>query len=147
MSDILSEFSEYNTKEAARYRVGAAVIDYLINTIFFFAFVIFFGEKVGERHEVHGPLGLVPLAFWFFYFIVFEKVFNGTLGNKIMGLKVVSLENTQVTFIQIFKRRICDIFDIVLSFGLVGYILIKHTRLNQRLGDIWAKTIVVREPK
>lgn len=31
-----------------------------------------------------------------------------------------------------------------LFFGLIGYSCMKHSRLNQRYGDIWAKTVVVK---
>lgn len=29
-------------------------------------------------------------------------------------------------------------------FGIIGYITMKNTSKTQRLGDIWAKTIVVK---
>lgn len=148
MEDILSNIAKHKTAEATKYRVGAAVFDYLIFLVFLIFFVYSFGEKVNENtYQVHGPLALLPFVFWFIYFIILESVLKGSPGNRIMGLRVLSIEDEPLRFTQVFKRRICDILDIWWCFGLLGFILMKNTINNQRLGDIWAKTIVVREHK
>jgi len=146
MEDVLSNIIiKDKTSNSVKYRIGAAILDYLIFIVFFFFFVFTFGEKITENtHQIKGPLAMVPLIFWFIYFIVFEFALKGSPGNRIMGLKVLSVDNEPLKFVQIVKRRICDVLDIWWCFGLLGLILIKNTANNQRLGDIWAKTIVVR---
>ena len=48
--------------------------------------------------------------------------------------------------IQSFKRHLLDPIDMSM-FGLIAIIIIKNTNYNQRLGDLWAKTIVVKNNK
>ncbi len=125
-------------------RIGATIIDYGIIFIFFIAYVSVFGEPNDEGgHTVTGFPALVPIGFWFVYLIVLEYKWGSTLGHLIFQLTVTDLVYGRPSFSQIFKRRLCDIFDITMSFGIVAFILVKNTRYNQRLGDIWAKTLVI----
>jgi uncharacterized RDD family membrane protein YckC len=76
--------------------------------------------------------------------IVLPEVFLGaTLGNSIVGLKPISLtrNNGELSLSQSIKRHILDPID-MFPFGLIAIITIKNTDRNQRLGDIWAKTVV-----
>lgn len=77
--------------------------------------------------------------------IGFELKFGGTLGNLVFDLQVVSIRDnstSSLTVGQSFKRHLVDLLDIWF-FGLLGILLIKNTKYNQRLGDLWAKTIVI----
>ena len=73
-----------------------------------------------------------------------ELCFGATLGNLIVGLKPIPINNdgNEIGFTQSFKRHFLDMID-MFCFGLVAYIAIKNTEKNQRLGDLWAKTVVV----
>jgi hypothetical protein len=44
---------------------------------------------------------------------------------------------------QAFKRSLAFFWD-SLFFGLVGYSSMKKSELNQRYGDHWAKTVVIK---
>ncbi len=70
-------------------------------------------------------------------------MYTGTLGHQIVGLKVLSQNNTKLTFGQILKRRIADIIEISWCFGFIAFIIAKGNENSQRLGDILAKTIVI----
>ena len=87
---------------------------------------------------------LVPVLFWFAFTVLLELLFDATLGNSIMGLKPKSLikNNGELSFSQSLKRHLLDPID-MFPFGLIGIMTIKNTDRNQRLGDIWAKTIVI----
>lgn len=146
MEDNLDNIVIYRTAEAVNFRIGAAVLDYLVFILFFFVYVFSFGEKVSENtYQVHGVLASFPFVFWFIYFVVIESILKGSIGNKIMGLRILSIDGKPLRFTQVLKRRICDILDIWCFLGLIGFILIKNTTNNQRLGDLWAKTIVVKQ--
>ena len=70
---------------------------------------------------------------------------GGTLGNSLAGLKAIPENgiNRKLTFGESFKRHLLD--PIVMFFsGLIGIVTIKNTEKNQRLGDIWGKTIVIK---
>jgi uncharacterized RDD family membrane protein YckC len=125
-------------------RVLATIIDYFITTFFFFTFVMIFGEPNDEGGKtVTGLPAFIPIAFWFGWMILPEAIFGATAGHEIMGLKVVSIDGSKVSFGQSCKRRLCDAIDISWCFGLIAYILVKNTTNSQRLGDIWGHTLVV----
>lgn len=136
--------TEYRTKPNLLKRFIAGLIDYLLVYGFFFAFVYAFGQPNNEGgYSVTGILSLIPFVFWFLI-IVFTEVFLGaTLGNALVGLKPQSLtkSNGELSLSQSIKRHLFDPID-MFPFGLIAIITIKNTDRNQRLGDIWAKTIV-----
>ena len=136
---------ERQEKAKLRARFFASLIDYIVIMCFFIIFVYKYGEpKIDGGYEVHGVKSLIPIGFWFIYLIVIESIFSFTVGHFIMGLKVVKDDYDRIDFIDSLKRHLIDPIDFNF-FGIVAMILIKNTALNQRLGDIWAKTIVIKD--
>ena len=136
------------TKKIEKTNLGkrflAGFIDYSIISIFFFAFVYSFGSPNDEGgYSVTGFLALIPFIFWFSFTVLLETFFGATIGNSIVGLKPKSLikNSGEITLSQSLKRHLLDPID-MFPFGLIGIMTIKNTDRNQRLGDIWAKTIV-----
>ena len=74
-----------------------------------------------------------------------ETIVGGTVGNLIVGLKAIPINGQyrKLTFLESFKRHLLDPVD-MFFFGLVGIIVIKNTPYNQRVGDLWAKTMVIK---
>lgn len=133
------------TKPNLKKRIGAGLIDYSLMFGMSLVMFIYFGEKTSNGYELKGFPALTTSLIWCFYMIGFELKFGGTLGNLMFDLQVVSIKDnttTSLTFGQSFKRHLLDILDIWF-IGLLGILLIKNTKYNQRLGDIWAKTIVI----
>lgn len=125
-------------------RVAATLIDYILLFTLTFMYIYQVGERNREgTYQVTGLPALVPLIAWFLYIVVVEKMAGATLGHKITGLKVVSSDGNPLSWGQVFKRRIADILDITWCFGLLAFILVLNTEHHQRLGDIWAGTLVV----
>jgi uncharacterized RDD family membrane protein YckC len=124
-------------------RFFATFIDYALFFLLFFIFGYLFGEPNNNGvYSLSGLLALVPFIFWFIYFIVMESVFSATLGHILFNLKVVGDDNGRISFIEVFIRHIIDPMDFCF-FGIPAIICITHTPLNQRLGDLVAKTIVI----
>jgi uncharacterized RDD family membrane protein YckC len=126
-------------------RALAGLIDYSFVYGFFLAFVYAFGSPTNEGgYSVTGFLALVPPVFWFCFIVLIEVFYGATLGNAIVGLQPKSLTNQrgELSFGQSIKRHLLDIFDLS-PFGIIGLITILNTEKKQRLGDLWAKTIVV----
>lgn len=124
-------------------RVFAGIIDYGIIYLFMMLFTVGFGEKTSiVQYKLSGLPALIPIIFWGIMTIGTEQLFGKTLGNYTVGLKPISIDNTKLTFGQSLKRHLLDPIDMIF-FGLVGILLINNTENNQRLGDIWAKTIVI----
>ncbi len=134
------------TKPYIGKRLLAGFIDYLIITLFFMIYVFLVGKLDGEGgYSVTGAPALIPVFFWFFMTVIMEQLLGATLGNWAVKLKPVTMNTGQkISFSQSCKRHFADIIDLQL-FGLVAYLTIKSSPKSQRVGDLWAKTIVVAE--
>ena len=135
-------------------RIVAGLVDYAIVYGFLFIFILIFGERSESgEYSVSGILSLVPILFWAITTIGVEQLIGETLGNSLVDLRPISIKpsvnstfkgsNQKLTFGQSFKRHLLDQIDMLL-FGLIGILTIKNSERNQRLGDMWAKTIVVK---
>jgi len=136
------------TKPFIRRRFLAAFIDYGIINIVFILLLAILGtpEEDGRgSYKLHGYVGLLPILFWGIMTIGLEQLFGSTLGNGIVGLKPISESgvDSKISVSQSLKRHLLDMVD-MFCFGIVGYLVIKSNPKSQRLGDIWAKTIVVK---
>ena len=82
-----------------------------------------------------------------FYDLVCELLMNGqTFGKKLLKIKVISLDGTQPTFGQYIFRwlfRLID-FGIPFGWGVVALVSVAVTRNHQRLGDLIAKTTLIK---
>ncbi len=77
-----------------------------------------------------------------------EWVWRGqTLGKRIMGLRVVDEKGLNLRPSQIVMRNIFRLVDMLPALFLVGGIAAVLSRRCQRLGDLAAGTLVVRETK
>ena len=145
MSDY-NKSTELKTQPNIGKRILAGFIDYLIIYTFFFIYIYTFGEPNAEgEYSVNGLPALVPILFWGIMTVGLEIGRGATLGNSLVGLKAIPKNGTnrKLTFGESFKRHLLDPIDMVF-FGLIGIVTIKNTDKNQRLGDIWGHTIVVR---
>jgi uncharacterized RDD family membrane protein YckC len=128
-------------------RIAATIIDYFIIFAVSVVFVTAFGERDEEgSRSVDGPMALMPELFWFCWLIVAEAVWGRTFGHYAVGLKIVTIEGNKPQFWQALVRRLFDMIDLFTCFpGLVAFILVQKTKLNQLLGRIVAKTLVVHK--
>lgn len=125
-------------------RIGATLIDYTLVYSLSFYYIFAAGTRNDSGgYEVNGLPALVPVAFWFVYFIITERFMDGTLGHHIFKLKIVSMDGKRLTFRQVFLRRICDALEISWCFGFIAFLLVRSSVYNQRLGDQVAKTRVI----
>ncbi|WP_299902039.1 RDD family protein [uncultured Aquimarina sp.] len=143
--------NQTNTKTESNIgsRILAGFIDYLIIYIFFFAYVYTYGEPDPDGgYSVNGLPALIPILFWGLMTIGLEQLFGATIGNSIVGLKPISIYgiSKNLSFGQSALRHLFDPID-MFFFGLVGILTIQNSEKNQRVGDIVAKTIVVKIKK
>jgi uncharacterized RDD family membrane protein YckC len=92
-------------------------------------------------------LVLVLVPSWFFgYFIAFETLWRGrTPGKAALGLRVVTREGAPITFRHAAIRALLGLVDFAIGGGFFAVVFILFTRDNQRLGDMVAGTLVLRE--
>ena len=80
------------------------------------------------------------------YPVVCETVWNGrTPGKMLVGLRVVTIEGAPVRFRHAAIRSALGLVDFVIGAGAVAIVSALATRHSQRLGDLAAGTIVIRE--
>lgn len=136
---------EIKTKANLGKRMSAGLIDYGMASIFNIGMFYFYGEHIEGVYRLSGFPFLMVFVFWAFITIGMEQIFGVTLGNYMSDLKAISTNKyneSSITLGQSVKRHSIAIIDFSL-FGLIGILLIKNTELNQRIGDIWAKTVVI----
>jgi uncharacterized RDD family membrane protein YckC len=83
----------------------------------------------------------------FGYPAVLEARWQGrTVGKRLMGLRVVTVEGAPVAFRHTAVRSMVGVVDFLLPpIGVVATISVFLTPRSQRLGDVFAGTIVLRE--
>lgn len=136
-------------------RVLAALTDYAICVVALLGVgvaVVALGPRMpsgspGSLSWAAAVLILVQFAVLWGYYVLFEGLMDGqTPGKRIHRLRVVREGGFSVTFGVSAVRNIVRLVDMQpVIFYLVGLGSILTTRRGQRLGDLAAGTIVVRE--
>ncbi len=89
-----------------------------------------------------GVSGLSSLA----YFTLFEAYWNGqTPGKRVGGMRVIKAGGGPIGLIESLTRNILRIPDFLPALYLLGGVFVFFTRDCQRVGDMAAGTIVVKE--
>lgn len=99
----------------------------------------------GWAHRMPHFIALFPASLLgtIIYHAISEGIYGASAGKFVFGLRVLSESRTPCDIPSAFLREIAYFFD-ALFFGLVGYLSMDKTPLQQRYGDHWAGTIVVR---
>jgi uncharacterized RDD family membrane protein YckC len=86
---------------------------------------------------------VVEIVAYFGYFVLMESNLGYTLGKGLLGLKVTTGSGGKPSAEQVWRRHLLDVIEFQL-FGIPAIVAVKITR-GYRLGDLWAKTSVVRD--
>lgn len=90
---------------------------------------------------------VLDITIFFAYFILLEKK-GQTIGKMVMGIKIVNEFNQKpISYGQSIIRNLLLIIDLIpyLVPGLIGFIFSFGSEKKQRIGDIIAKTLVIKE--
>lgn len=133
----------FKTKTNLKKRIIVTLLDYALFLLSTYLYIILAGHDNDEGGKtVSGLLFLpIPIA-WFIYFVVIEACYSATLAHQGLYLKVVTVERKEIEFTHALKRHLLDPIDFFF-YGIPAIIAIKNSDKHQRLGDMWAKTIVV----
>ena len=136
--------------------LGSRILAYLLDMVIV-ALGILVGllavALIGQASDVVVPdwvaltivLVLLP-GWWLGYFIAFETLWRGrTPGKAALGLRVVTKEGAPVRFRHAAIRALLGLVDFLVLGGFLAVVFILLTRDNQRLGDLVAGTLVLRE--
>src|SRR5436309_7337149 len=82
---------------------------------------------------------------WTSYFVIFEWLWNGqTPGKRWLRLRVIREDGRPITFWEAAVRNLLRFVDILPLYS-IGLISIFISSRDQRVGDLFAGTVVVRE--
>ena len=138
-------------------RIVAGIVDYIIIGIVAGILSIFlivpwamtgpsmmgtFGAA-GWMSGIWGIIGLMWLL-WLVYFTYFEGTSGQTIGKKFTHIKVIKESGSKCDYGSALVRNLLRIIDHLPFLYILGIILIAATEKKQRLGDMLAKTIVVK---
>jgi len=131
-------------------RMLAGLLDLLIEV----GFMLFVLMLLGISHVVDSDTGLrtasaILLAVVVMvYPVVLETLWRGrTPGKRALGLRAVTIEGAPIRFRHAVLRMMGGIVDRLLPpVGVTGSLMVLATRRHQRVGDLLAGTVVIRDP-
>jgi uncharacterized RDD family membrane protein YckC len=135
-------------------RFIAVLVDHLLwaaafLVIFFFAVLILPNMHVLGGISPLWGVGIVFLLIFLFmwgYFALFEAFWNGrTPGKHVAKIRVIHRSGRAISFMEALARNLLRAVDYMPGFYAIGVISIFCSRQHQRLGDMVAGTLVVRE--
>ncbi|MFN0090567.1 MAG: RDD family protein [Acidimicrobiales bacterium] len=89
---------------------------------------------------------IAAFFFQFGWFLFFEALWDGqTPGKRAAGLRVVHVDGRPIGFLTSAVRNVMRVVDLLPGLYLAGALCILFTSRHQRLGDLAAGTIVIRE--
>ena len=101
-----------------------------------------------SSHAMTILLLLLIFGFQWGYFNLFEWLWNGqTPGKRLLHLRVIKVDGTPVSWIDVLLRNLSRPIDTFGPMGLIGLLMIFVSRKAQRLGDLMARTLVIHETK
>lgn len=136
-------------------RVAAILIDLLLMGMAWF--VVFFLAGLAVGVAAPGSSGVSPtvvviavlsltFAVLFGYPVASETLWRGrTIGKAALGLRVVTTDGAPVRFRHAAIRAALSLVDFYATSGAAAVLTALMSRRTQRLGDLAAGTVVVRE--
>jgi uncharacterized RDD family membrane protein YckC len=127
-------------------RLVAQIVD---GIIFFILFFVLGAAMFGSfTFNVYGAEALsfigVYLLLFFLYYIVLEGALGATVGKMLVKIKVVREDGSPCGFGPAVVRNLLRVIDGLPFLYVIGMILISRSDKKQRLGDRFAKTVVIK---
>ncbi|MBL7260261.1 RDD family protein [Paractinoplanes lichenicola] len=130
-----------------RRRIFATLIDGVVLSVVLNILGLVFDVKVPS-----GTLDLTTLSFGgslltavvvLAYYIVLEGWFGRTAGKVVTGIRVVDENGNRPGFVSALVRTLLRLVDGIAVY-LVAFVVVVNSSRRRRLGDMAAKTLVVR---
>ncbi len=133
-------------------RFVAALIDYVIIFILLFGVSWLFDRARYNSGAIGSPLPplyyIVVFLITWGYHLIFELVWNGqTPGKRRASIRVIQSNGLPVTVSALLIRNIIRLFDFLPFLYGLGLVMLFATKRTQRLGDLAARTVVIREQR
>lgn len=109
---------------------------FLVFTLYMIFGLIFKIDSGNYQNIIFPPLLIIIISYVFFG----ELIFKNTLGKYLTGIEVADIMNLERPSVQSYIKR--GILKIIFPVEGIALLLSKS---KKRLGDLWAKTIVVNK--
>ncbi len=135
-------------------RFVAILIDYLIWGAFFLVLLAVSAIVIPALHIFGGVSANWAIGIFFLivflmqwgYFSLFEALWKGrTPGKRAAKIRVIHISGRGITFLESLARNLVRFIDYLPGFYAVGVLAMFMSRRHQRLGDMVAGTLVVRD--
>ena len=146
---------QLNYKPAAvSDRIIAYLLDALVLGVYWFFLITISaigddGEVVQETSDADMWIGmLIILLPVMLYHLLMEVLWNGyTVGKWLVGIRVVKLDGTRPGLSNYLIRWLIRLFEVTMTQGGIALMTVLINGKGQRLGDIAAKTCVIKVRK
>jgi uncharacterized RDD family membrane protein YckC len=123
-------------------RIVAYFLDLLVILFYFLAVRFGLFKWIGLSTDWWIIFFILPILF---YHLIFELLFNGqSPGKRMMKMRVFNEDGGHLSTGSCIIRWLFRLADITLTTGVMATVSIIITKKGQRLGDIAARTIVLK---
>jgi uncharacterized RDD family membrane protein YckC len=135
-------------------RFVAILIDYLILGAFLLLLLLVSAIVIPALHIFGGVSANWAIGIFFLimflmqwgYFSLFEALWKGrTPGKRAAKIRVIHQSGRGITFLESLSRNLVRFIDYLPGFYAAGVVAMFMSRQHQRLGDMVAGTLVVRD--
>jgi len=120
--------------------VGPRFLATLLDGVILFIFLIIVSAIFSKAPAV---AELLILCILFAYYVVMEAVWGATVGKMALKLHIVHIDGSPIGWSEALIRTLLRMVDGLFCYVL-GAIVINNSARHQRVGDMVAKTVVVR---
>lgn len=133
-------------------RMTAAAIDLAVQLLCLLVLMFILGLTVlisSSQSTTNTVLAFVVFGILFIYPIAFETLWRGrTPGKAALRLRAVSVDGAPIHLREAILRSMGGIVDRLLPpGGITGVLFVLGSSRHQRIGDLVAGTIVIRDPR
>jgi uncharacterized RDD family membrane protein YckC len=142
-------------RRAGAYIIDLAIFYFIFFQIFFMIYSSMAGIPVGGTPQAYTTFilnnsavymklitGVFASGFIFLcYLVVSEKYLGATPGGRMLGLKVISLDKTEMTFTRLINRNLLK--SVLILFIILDSIPVFFTKNKQRYSEIVSGTKTV----
>jgi uncharacterized RDD family membrane protein YckC len=132
-------------------RVWAGALDLIIRFVilFFGMMVLAMAGAVPDTTAYNTGLAILLAFVLMGYPVLSETLMRGrTIGKRAFGLRAVTLEGAPIRLRHAVLRMMGGLVDLFLPpIGVTGTLMVLGTSRHQRVGDLLAGTIVIRDPE
>jgi uncharacterized RDD family membrane protein YckC len=149
-------FEQYQIANYATFwhRLGAYLIDYVIISLVTCPLGIMMGamgavaEQSGEVAQAASAgatlivYAIAIVAGWLYHALMESSSWQGTLGKRVLGIRVTDLDGNRINFGRATGRYFGKIISAMIC--AVGFIMVLFTERKQGLHDMMASTLVLQ---